>query len=70
MRKNGPTKAPKRLVIRDGQIVMADGSDVRKYMKRWMKKLKIEDGEPVTIMTSRSAQELFDAYWIFQHWSA
>ena len=51
---------PKRLVIVNGEIIMLDGSDLRKYLQEWQIKNNIEDGEHVVIHTRDSAVSLLE----------
>ena len=47
---------PNRLVIAEGEIKMADGSDLKTYLKNWQQIYKIDNATPVVIHTRESAQ--------------
>jgi hypothetical protein len=46
---------PNRLIVVDGEIIMADGSNLNEYLSAWQKKNKIENATPVVIHTRESA---------------
>ena len=43
-------KTPKRIIIIDGRLKMADGSSLRAYLKALQKKRKIKNGTPFNII--------------------
>jgi hypothetical protein len=50
---------PNRLRVVDGELVMADGSDVEVYLKAWMERGNFSPDTPVTLMTTEAAAWLF-----------
>ena len=47
-----------RIVIRDGRLEMADGSNLEAYLQQWQKEQNVKDGERVNVLDSGSLQTL------------
>ena len=54
------SQLPDRLRIRDGVIVMIDGSDATEYLRAWAKRHHIGPDDPMTLMRRKTAQVLVD----------
>lgn len=42
---------PDKLRIRDGELVMADGSDVREYLRAFAKRQGITESTPISLLS-------------------
>lgn len=49
---------PNRLRIRDGELFMADGTDVREYLRTWAESQGIDSDEPLVLMDRHQAERL------------
>lgn len=49
---------PDRLRIVDGELVMADGSDVREYLRAFAKRQGITENTPVSLMSRNIVLDL------------
>jgi hypothetical protein len=49
---------PNRLIIVNGEIMMADGSNLKSYLLEWQSKSRIADGELVVIRDRISAESI------------
>lgn len=53
-------KAPDRLRLYDGELACDMRPGAKKYLRAWMKKRGIEDGEPVCVIRRDDLQRLYD----------
>lgn len=49
---------PNRLRVRDGLLVLEDGSDAREYLRAWAVKAGVSDETPVTLLKRDVVQRL------------
>lgn len=54
---------PNRLRIRDGELFMADGTDVREYLRTWAESQGIGEDLPLVLMDRTQAEELRALAW-------
>lgn len=53
-------KLPDRLRLRDGVLVLDDGSDAREYLRDWARRANVGDDTPVNVLKRESATRLQD----------
>lgn len=51
---------PNRLRLVDGELVMADGSDVREYLREFARRNCIDGNTPMTLVERSTAQRNHD----------
>lgn len=61
---------PDKLRLIDGELVCADGSNVREYLRDYALRAEIAPDEPVSIMRRSAAQKDRDDALIMRHWAA
>lgn len=53
-------KLPDRLRLRDGVLVLDDGSDSREYLRDWARRANVSDDTPVNVLKRESVTRLQD----------
>lgn len=53
-------KLPDRLRLRDGLLVMDDGSDAREYLRDWARRANVDGDTPVNVLKRESVVRLQD----------
>lgn len=53
-------KLPDRLRLRDGVLVLDDGSDAREYLRDWARRANVGDDTPVNVLKRESVTRLQD----------
>ena len=51
---------PNNLRLIDGELVMADGSDVREYLRAWAERVGITSDTPLSMLTRDDLMKLAD----------
>lgn len=63
-------KFPDKLRLVDGELVCADGSDVREYLREYAEKVKIGPDEPMVLMRRSVAENHHKWAMMAQHWAS
>lgn len=59
-----------RIMINDGVLSMADGSDLTEYLKAWMEDLEMENGTLVCVVNVEGYKRLANDSLMFRNWGA
>ena len=69
-RKLGDPFEPRIVLMRNGNLVMADGSDLQTYLKAVRRKWKVKGKVPLAIMPVTSLLRLENDALLARNWSA
>lgn len=51
---------PNRLRLRDGVLVMDDGTDAREYLREWARRVNVGDDTPISVLKRDAVVRLQD----------
>lgn len=61
---------PNKLRIVDGELICADGSDVRDYLRAFAINANVDIETPVVLMRRDAHEADRNAAWMMRHWGA
>jgi hypothetical protein len=64
------SKLPKKIIIEDGLLKMADGSSLQEYLRDYQKRASLPDGDFVNLMSREELVQTMEDARLVMRWAS